>query len=190
MLTPDIVKAKFDKALPYEQYLATGKPGEQDNWKAFDARVTITPAQRTLLASFTRRVNILMVSGTWCGDCVQQVPMLAHIERANPDKVKLRLVDRDQHMDLAEPLKLCGGLRVPVGLLLNEDFDVLALIGDRTLSRYRAMAARQLGPSCPLPGAPVPADEIAATLQDWVNQVEWAHLMCRLSTKLRQRHGD
>ena len=66
--------------------------------------------------------------------------------------------------DLAERLKICGGLRVPVVLILNEDFDVLSVEGDRTLSRYRALAARQLGPSCPLPGAPVPDDEVAATM--------------------------
>ncbi|MEL6311834.1 MAG: thiol reductase thioredoxin, partial [Pseudomonadota bacterium] len=81
-------------------------------------------------------------------------------------------------------------LRVPVVLILNEDFDLLALEGDRTLSRYRAMAARQLGPSCPLPGARVTAEEVEATLQDWVDAFERAHIMARLSTKLRQRHGD
>ncbi|MEM7621599.1 MAG: thioredoxin family protein [Planctomycetota bacterium] len=189
MLDPAYLKEKFEAGLPYDQYVATGKPGEQDNWKTFDSRVTLTEAQRSLIGGFTREVNCLMVSGTWCGDCVQQVPMLAHIERMNP-KFRLRLVDRDKHMDLAEELMICGGTRVPAGLLLNEDFDVLTMVGDRTLSRYRAMAARNLGPSCPVPGAPVPDDEIAATVQDWVDEVERAHLICRTSTKLRGRHGD
>lgn len=85
---------------------------------------------------------------------------------------------------------LCGGLRVPVVLILNEDFDVLSVEGDRSLARYRALAARQLGPACPLPGAPVPDDEVAATRQDWVDAFERAHLMARLSTKLRQRYAD
>lgn len=190
MLTPEFLKAKFDAALPYEQYVATGKPHEQDNWKSFDAAVRMTDHQRALVAGFTREVNCLIVSGTWCGDCVQQVPMLAHIERANPERFRLRLVDRDKHMDLAEPLKICGGTRVPVGLLLNEDFDVLALVGDRSLSRYRAMAEKVLGAACAMPGAPVPEDEVAATLQDWLDEIERAHLICRLSTKLRERHGD
>ncbi|MEO1512692.1 MAG: hypothetical protein AAFU70_11515, partial [Planctomycetota bacterium] len=121
---------------------------------------------------------------------VQQLPLVRLIELANPGKIRCRYVDRDQNLDLAEPLKICGGLRVPVGVLLNEDMDVLALVGDRSISRYRAMAARQLGPSCPLPGAPVPPDEVAATLADWVEHFERAHLVCRLSTKLRQRYAD
>ena len=92
--------------------------------------------------------------------------------------------------ELVEQLKICSGHRVPVMLFLNEDFDFLSLAGDRTLSRYRALAARKLGPSCPLPGAPVPPDEIAATLQDWINEFERVHLMVRLSAKLRERHND
>jgi thiol-disulfide isomerase/thioredoxin len=190
MLSPKFLKAKFEAALPYDQYASTGSPGHQDNWRAFHNRTALTEAQRTLVSGFTREVNCLMVSGTWCGDCVQQVPMLERIEAASQGKFRFHLVDRDKHMDLAEQLMICGGNRVPVGLLLNEDFDLLALIGDRTLARYRAMAARQLGPSCPLPGAPVPDDEVAATMQDWVDEVERAHLICRLSTKLRGRHGD
>lgn len=189
MLTPETLKAAFEAALPYDQYVATGEPGEQDNWKSFDRRVSLTDGQRSLVGGFTREVNCLVLSGTWCGDCVQQVPMLAHIERANPAKFRLRVIDRDR-TPLAESLMICGGKRVPVGVMMNEEFDLLTLVGDRTLSRYRAMASRQLGPSCPVPGAPVPDDEVAATLADWVAEAERAHLICRLSTKLRARHGD
>jgi thiol-disulfide isomerase/thioredoxin len=190
MLTPEFLRSEFQAGRPYAEYVATGDPGHQQSWARFHGLVHLTAEQRSLLGSFSRRLNVLVSSGTWCGDCVQQVPMLEHIERAAGGVVVVRYVDRDEHAGLAEQVKLCGGLRVPVVLLLNEDFDLLSLAGDRTLARYRAMAARQLGPSCPLPGAPVPPDEVAATLRDWVDEFERAHLMARLSTKLRQRHGD
>ena len=190
MLTPEFLSAKFQAALPYEPYVATGKDDQRRSWSNFYAQVHLTGPQRTLIEGFTRQLNILVSSGTWCGDCVQQCPMLDHIARANPARLALRFVDRDEHADLAAHLHLCGGARVPVVLILNEDFDLLALEGDRTLARYRALAARALGPSCPLPGAPVPPDEIAATLADWVDAIERAHLMARLSTKLRQRYAD
>ncbi len=190
MLTPDVLRDAFDRALAYEPYVATGKPEHQENWHAFDQRVKLTEPQRTLLASFSRTLHVLAISGTWCGDCVQQLPFLRHAEAANPERLKVRFLDRDENLELAERVRICGGLRVPTVFLLNEDFEFLALAGDRTLSRYRAIAQRQLGPSCPLPGAPVPDDEIAATLQDWIDELERAHLMARLSTRLRQRHGD
>lgn len=190
MLTPAFLKSKFDAGLPYTQYVASGKPTEQEHWRAFRTRINLSPAQTSLISDFTRKINILCVSGTWCGDCVQQCPILDAIQLANPKSLALRFVDRDQHADLAEHLRICGGNRVPVVLFLNEDFEFLSFSGDRTLSRYRALAAKQLGPSCPLPGAPIPDDEVAATVLDWIEEVERPHLIARLSTKLRQRHGD
>lgn len=198
MQTSASIRAIFNGALDFDRYVASAKPNEQSNWKAFEARVALSPDQVRTLRASTRRVNILVISGTWCGDCVQQCPILAHIERACPaDRARLdapgidlRFIDRDEHRDFAESFKICGGYRVPTVIFLNEDFDFVALMGDRTLSRYRAIASRQLGPSCPLPGAPVPADEIAATTQDWVNECERVALLLRLSAKLREKHAD
>lgn len=190
MLTNDFFRSKFSLALNYADYVQTGKPNERANWSAFHARSALTTAQSSLVAGFVRRINALCISGIWCGDCVQQCPFLDHIARANPSAIDLRFLDRDQHKDLSGLLRICGGDRVPVLLLANEDFDFVGMAGDRTLSRYRALAARQLGPSCPLPGAPVPDDEIAATREDWVDEFERAHLLLRLSAKLRTRHGD
>jgi hypothetical protein len=73
---------------------------------------------------------------------------------------------------------------------MAEDFEFVSLLGDRTLSRYRAVAQRNLGPACPLPGAPLPDEELAATLQDWIDETERVHLILRLSTRLREMHGD
>ena len=190
MLSADFLRAKFAQALNYSAYLDTAKPHERAHWQAFHNRAVLTSAQSALVASFTRKVHALCISGTWCGDCVQQCPFFDHIARANPAAIDLRFVDRDAHSDLSGQLTICGGGRVPVLLLLNEDCEFVALAGDRTLARYRAIAARQLGPSCPLPGAPVPADELAATGQDWINEFERVHLLLRLSPKLRQRHND
>jgi hypothetical protein len=41
-----------------------------------------------------------------------------------------------------------------------------------------------------MPGAPLDADELAATIQDWSDEFERVALLVRLSAKLRQRHGD
>jgi hypothetical protein len=85
---------------------------------------------------------------------------------------------------------ICGGLRVPTVLFLSEDFEFISIHGDKSLSRLRAKAAKSLGASCPLPAAGVNTDETAATLADWVREFEFAHLVVRLSPKLRERHDD
>lgn len=190
MLNPEVFRAAFGAGLGYEAYVATGTEQQRATWAAAHASVALTDAQRLLIQGFTRHFRVLVSSGVWCGDCVQQCPMLDHIAAANPAVIGLRFIDRDRHPEVSEPLKICGGLRVPTVVFLNEDFEFVAVLGDRTLARYRFMASQQLGPSCPLPGAALPENVRAATLQDWVDEVERAHLVVRLSPKLRERHGD
>ena len=190
MVSNELLRSTFEAGRSYGDYVRTGTPDQQRNWGAFHAQAGITDSQRSLLAGFTRRMHVVVSSGMWCGDCVQQCPFFDHIEKANPGKIAVRFVDRDEQAGFAGAIRICGGMRVPVVVFANEDFDFVSLLGDRTLTRYRALAARQLGPSCPLPGAAVPADEIAATLSDWVGEFERVQLLLRLSTKLRERHGD
>ena len=179
---------KFEAALGWEAYLATD-PDRASRWREFHEKVALDEAQRSLLAGFSRRMNVLCVSGIWCGDCVQQGPMLERIAAAS-DAIDLRWVDRDEHADLAEQVKINAGLRVPVVLFMAEDCELLGWFGDRTLTRYRALGAKNLGPSCPVPCAPVPQDELAATLQEWLDEFERFQWMLRLSPRLRHRHGD
>lgn len=190
MVTPELLRRKFDLGLEYQAYVASGTPTQQTNWRRAEQATSLTQAQRSLIAGFARRLNVLTLSGTWCGDCVQQCPMIAAIAAANAALILPRFLDRDEHADLAELVVICGGQRVPTVLFLNEDFEFVSLLGDRTLSRYRAAAKRQLGPACALPGAVPPADEMAATLQDWVDEFERVALLLRLSPKLREKYGD
>ena len=181
---------KFAAALPYADYVRTGTDEQQRRWQQVYDAAKLTAPQIQLVSGFSRTMNVLIVSGVWCGDCVQQCPLLARVAEANPMKVRLRFVDRDQHRDLIEPLRINGGDRVPVAAFLAEDFEPCAVFGDRTLARYRALAAKQLGAACPIGVVAPDADEMRQTLQDWLNEFERVQLMLRLSARLRQKHGD
>ena len=189
-MDPQQFKTKHEAGSKYADYVRSGTPAQHENWKAVHDRVSLSASQRELLASFNRQINVIALTGIWCGDCVQQLPLIDHIAQANPQKIDVRYLDRDQHMDLQAIVRVNGGNRVPVLIFLAEDYEMVGWVGDRTLSRYRAIAARQLGPSCPLPGAALDADELKATMQDWVDEFERVHLLLRLSTRLRQKHGD
>src|SRR5205823_5285925 len=104
-------------------------------------------------------------------------PLVARVAEANPPRIDLRFVDRDQNRDLAETLRINAGDRVPVAVMMAEDFEFCAAYGDRSISRYRALALRQLGASCPTGiGAP-DGDELSATLDDWLREIERVQLM-------------
>lgn len=181
---------KFSAALPYERYVLTGNEEQQRRWQQVYAAAHVTDAQKQLISGFVREMKVLIVSGIWCGDCVQQCPLLQRISEANAARIHLRLLDRDEHRDLTDKVCINAGDRVPVALFLAEDHELCSVFGDRTLNRYRALAARHLGPSCPTGIVPPGADELAATLQDWLNEFERVQLMLRLSARLRQKHND
>ena len=189
LLSVEYLKSVFEKALSYNEYIATGDEEQQRRWHQVYDAAYITSDQQELLNSFVRRMNILVLSGIWCGDCVEQGPLLTRIEEACP-VIAIRFVDRDLVPELRDNVTINQGRRVPAVLFLAEDFALCSLYGDRSLTRYRALAQHQLGPSCST-GLLIPdAEELAGTLQDWLNEAERIQWMLRLSTRLRQKHQD
>lgn len=187
-MNAEYLTKKFESALSYSDYMATDAD-KAANWQTIYDQTQLTETQQTLIKGFTRKVNVLCVSGIWCGDCAQQGPLFQRIAEANP-LINLRWLDRDDHMDLAEQITVNQGNRVPMLIFMAEDCEIVSIKGDRSLARYRAIAQRQLGASCPLPGAPVAADELAETLQNWLDEFERVHLLLRTSGRLRNKYGD
>ena len=190
LLDASYLQDKHAAGQSYADYVATGNEKQQADWQRIYESVGLTHHQHELVGGFTRQMNVICLSGVWCGDCVQQVPLIQRIAEANRDKIDLRYLDRDEHADLQQQVTINAGKRVPVLIFAAEDYEFASWFGDRTLTRYRAMAAKQLGGACPLPGAPVAQDELDATLSDWLAEFERVHLMLRLSGRLREKHGD
>lgn len=190
LATKPLLASKFEQGLPYADFVALGEPdGHHRQWHERYERLALDAAQRTLVAAFTRPINVLCLTGTWCGDCALQGAAMQRIVEANPDILKLRFVLRaDEHADLIVPNQINGGFRVPVSWFMAEDLEPVSRFGDRTLSRYRAMARRALGDSAVL--APPPADPVRAVLQEVLDEFERVHLLLRLSARLREKHGD
>ncbi len=181
---------QFSSALRYEQYLGGGTEEQRRRWTQVYDIAHLETAQLQLVSSFTREMRILVHSGIWCGDCVEQCPLLQRIAEANPAKIDLRFLEREVHTELSEDLRINGGSRVPVVRFFSEDGLWCATAGDRTLNRYRALALKRLGPSCPTGILPPEKSEVEATLADWLNEVERVQLMLRLAPRLREKYQD
>jgi hypothetical protein len=182
--------AQFNNGLSYERFLAEfGTDEHRRRWGTVHAAIRLTDAQRELLSGFRRPMKVLCLTGAWCGDCVNQCPIFEHFARATPT-LEVRYFDRDAAAELAGQLKICGGARVPVLVFLSGDGQFVGLYGDRTLAKYRRMAADQLGASCPTGLVAPDAALSAAVVQDWLDEFERVQLLLRLSPRLRQFHGD
>ena len=180
----------FASALPYERYLQAGTSEQQRRWTQVHEIARLTAAQEQLIGGFERDMKVLVYTGIWCGDCVQQCPLIYRIAQANPTKIDLRFHERAQDSELAEDLRINGGSRVPVVLFFSEDGKWCGTAGDRTLQRYRALALSRLGPNCPTGIIAPDQSELDATLGDWLDEIERVQLMLRLTPRLRQKYQD
>lgn len=185
----ELFRTAFERGASYRDYLKTASPEQLERWQSFASAIEIAPSQRALLASFKRQMNVLVLSGIWCGDCMRQCPMIDAIEQACPP-MTVRYVDNHAMPELRDELRVAGGARVPIAVVLSEDFFEVGRFGDRTLSAYRRKALTELGPACDsgvgLPGT----QELRSEIEEWVEMFERCQLVLRLSPALRQRHND
>ena len=191
----DLLKAaglqrKFEEGEAFDAFVARAS-GEHNTsaWLQRYELLELSDEQRALVEGFGREMRILCVTGPWCGDCALQGAALARIAEANPERVGLRFLNRNEHAELIVKMPICGGFRVPVTIFCAEDFEIVSRFGDRTLSRYRAIARKALGPEANVV-APAPQDPVREVLREMLDEVERVQLVLRLSTRLREKHGD
>jgi hypothetical protein len=178
---------RFATGLTYDAFLARyGSETERARWADFHRQVQLTGDQTALLKSFVRDMKVLVLAGTWCGDCVNQCPIFDHFAAVS-DHIQVRYFDRDDAPDLAEALHTCGAPRVPAVVFLSEDGYFCGRAGDRTLSKYRQLVSTLMGAACP---TGVPDSLTDAVVQDWLDEFERIQWMLRTSGRLRKLHGD
>jgi thiol-disulfide isomerase/thioredoxin len=185
----DLWQQAWEAAHDWTAYLNRGDPKYSERWLAAYERTALTAQQTALLAGFTRRIHLLVLSGIWCGDCVRQGPIFRRLAEAAPT-LRLRFAERDECGELADVLRVNGAKKVPVALFLSEDFFEVARFGDRTLSVYRAKAQREVGAACATGLVPADAEALAAEVGEWVDLVERVHLVLRTAPLLRERYRD
>lgn len=185
----EFYKSTFNSGKNFKDYLKTANKSQAERWSAYVNRIKVTEEQSSRLKSFTRKMNLICISGIWCGDCMRQVPMLNAISETQ-DLIELRIFDNQEFPELRDELRIIGGTRVPVLLALSEDFYEVTRFGDRTLSAYKRKAKRELGDACDAGLVPPSEEELNEELTEWFQVIERAQLMLRLSPSLRKKHND
>ncbi len=185
LMNAPFLKRFFDEALSYEQFVAGGeRDGHRLQWDQRYGALALDDAQRKTVQSFYREMNVLCLTGTWCGDCALQGAAMQRIAEANPDHIHLRFLPRDEvFAELIVKNQVNAGYRVPVTWFMAEDFEPVSRFGDRTLSRYRSMASKALGDRSNVL-APPPADPVREVLREVLGEFERVQLLLCLSPRL------
>lgn len=179
--------ASFRGGKDYHDFLTNfGNENDQSRWQQVYDRVRLSSQQNERLATFRREMKVLIMAGTWCGDCVAQCPALQKFAEANSNII-LRFVDSQTDAELANELQLCGAARVPQIIFMAEDDAVIGRFGDRTISRYRSMSA-QLEKG--IASDPMNHPLLGEVVEDWLQEFERCQLILQTSPRLRRKHGE
>lgn len=73
----------------------------------------------------------LVITENWCGDSAQVLPVINKIAEASKGKIDLRMVYRDENLNLIDAHLTNQGRSIPKLIQLNQNFEVTASWGPR-----------------------------------------------------------
>ena len=66
----DFLKTKFNQGLDYAGFVKLAQvEGQQMPWEQRYSQLALDAEQSGLVGGFTRKIHVLCLTGTWCGDC-------------------------------------------------------------------------------------------------------------------------
>lgn len=112
--------ARWEQAESAEAYVARTVENHE-LWKMTFKRAALSEEDARRAAAIAGTWRVLVLAEDWCGDAVNSVPVLQRVADANPN-IELRLVDRDQHLDLMDRHLTNGARAIPLAVIHDADF--------------------------------------------------------------------
>src|SRR6476659_5635101 len=73
----------------------------------------------------------LIITEAWCGDAAQIIPIIKKIADASDGKIILKLILRDEHLDIMDAHLTNGGRAIPKIIILDQDLNEVVSWGPR-----------------------------------------------------------
>lgn len=95
-----------------------------------DKTIKITPELEQAVLKIQERQVWLVITEAWCGDAAQNIPIIAKVAALNP-KIDLKLILRDQNLDVMDAYLTNGSRSIPKVIFLNNKLEELNTWGSR-----------------------------------------------------------
>ncbi len=92
----------------------------------------LIPEMQAFLSKMTQPMTWLTITEGWCGDSSQVVPVFNKIAEYQP-LINLRIIYRDEHLDIMDAFLTDEGRSIPKLLVLDEEGNVLGTWGPRPM---------------------------------------------------------
>ena len=125
------MKKRFEGAKRLSDFIA-GAEQNREMWQSIYARASVNDDILELAQQLPAKRHLLVLVEDWCGDAFNSVPWLARLADAVADKLELRVLRRDENLDLMDKhLSPTGGRAIPVVMVLDENFEEIGWWGSR-----------------------------------------------------------
>ncbi|MEE4001658.1 thioredoxin family protein [Tenacibaculum sp. FZY0031] len=146
-----IIQNSLEKAFSYQEYrelvsnlLAQGKstgPKQSDDllnysklndrrMKRLDKTLQLTEETLAKIKDVKEPQTWLVLTEGWCGDAAQNLPVINKVAEENPN-INLKLVLRDENLELMDEFLTNGGRSIPKLIALNKENEVINTWGPR-----------------------------------------------------------
>lgn len=136
----NLIDNALEKAISYKQYrdeldtlVATAKSGNieqtdeyseyrilnQQRMKRLDKSFGLSETVKLKLKEVDRPIIWLVLIESWCGDGAQSLPVINKMAEASPN-ISLKIVLRDENLELMDQFLTDGGRSIPKLLMLDE----------------------------------------------------------------------
>lgn len=146
-----LIKDSVKKAMDYAQYNLLFKQlvdegrstGEHEQMKVdytklnfsrtkrLDKTAKIGEEQSEIFKNISSKQTWLVISEPWCGDAAQSLPYINKIAELS-DNIDLKIVLRDENLELMDQFLTNGSRSIPVVIMLDENLEVIQQWGPRS----------------------------------------------------------
>ncbi len=156
----EIIKNSLQKAISYPEYItlvkdlldqgkSTGPNQSEDllnysllndkRMKRLDKTIKLTEETIAKVKDVKEPQTWLVLTEGWCGDAAQNLPVIHKIAEENPN-IDLKLVLRDENVELMDEFLTNGGRSIPKLIALDKENEVISTWGPRPTTATKMVA--------------------------------------------------
>ena len=116
-----VTRERFEQGMTYEAYKAQ-MTRNRDRLEDNEQAVHLRPEDTAFFANLTEPINALVLVEDWCGDVINNVPVVVKVAEAT-GKLNLRFFLRDQNLDIMDQHLNRGSFRsIPTIVFFDQNF--------------------------------------------------------------------
>lgn len=123
------MKDRFEDARTFQEFLEITQTNET-LWTEIYRRAKVPEDILKAAHALENRWRFLVLAEDWCGDAINSVPYLARLVEQVP-ALEMRLLSRDENLDLMDAHLTGGSRSIPVVMILDEAYHEVAWWGPR-----------------------------------------------------------